>query len=198
MKDDFYWPDFERMLTELFSPENESADEQQAQLLRFAEKVAELSSMWEERLSAEVNENNNLILDLEHIVAVGSDRITMKELPEELRDLSQEEYLEKLGDIVKQRRGQKDLAAIYRTFSQRCGNIVNFISGMANRKYEIRYKNPKFANQPNNQGVPSKTIPVERESDIPGATTVNTHVPIKRDTNPKNSSAGYASRNYPH
>lgn len=197
MKDDFYWPDFERMLTELFSPENESADEQQAQLLRFAEKVVELSSMWEERLSTEVNENNNLILDLEHIVAVGSDRITMEELPEELRDLSQDEYLEKLRDIVKKRRGQKDLAAIYRTFSQRCGNIVNFISGMANRKYEIRYKNPKFANQPN-QGVPSKLIPVERESDVPGITTMNTHAVPNRDNNQRNSSAGYASRNYPH
>ena len=196
-----HWSEIENVVTDLMTPDEKlGLSFQQVAMKNLFAKIADISSSLEEKLFKEANDNNDLVLDLEHIIAVGTERIDMEKLPEELRGLTKEEYLEKLAEVVKRRRGQKDLAAVYRTIKQRCGNIVNFIGGMDGRRYEIRYKNPNFSAQ--SETVPQDPVPMDRESEKSGIIkkSVLINVTNSRDQNnmTRKEDTAYVSRNYPH
>lgn len=194
------WDSIDHTISMLLSPDSYyNAAEYQRAMLNLFGKLCDQSLKWEEILNQQINDNNNLVLDLEHIVGVGSDKISMQDLPERLRNLTREEYLEELASTVSLRRGQKDMAAVYRTINQRCSNIVNFISGMDKRKYEIRYKNPKFGQQSQTGSVAGPDSSSSKKIAPQCGTANNVHVTIKTKEEPKadSGSAGYASRSYP-
>lgn len=197
------------ILKKLFDEEDESTPipERQKDILSLFNKIVELSSILEDTGSANANDDNDLILDLEHIIAVGTDRVDMENLPEELRELTKKEYLEKLDEVIQRRRYRKDISAIARTVRQRCTNVVNFIVGMDKRRYEVRYKNPGVSY--GSAVEPREMAPVDREEEEPGIlqtrvaiTSSSSPTPISRPRPkpqpPKPTGIGYASKNYPH
>lgn len=193
------------ILKKLFDEEDESTPipERQKDILSLFNKIVELSSILEDTGSANANDDNDLILDLEHIIAVGTDRVDMENLPEELRELTKKEYLEKLDEVIQRRRYRKDISAIARTVRQRCTNVVNFIVGMDKRRYEVRYKNPGVSY--GSAVEPREMVPVDREEEEPGILQTRVAIsptPISRPRPkpqpPKPTGIGYASKNYPH
>lgn len=196
------------ILKKLFDEEDESTPipQRQKDILSLFNKLVELSSILEETGSTNANDDNDLILDLEHIIAVGTDRVDMENLPEELQGLTKKEYLEKLDEVIQRRRYRKDISAIARTIRQRCTNVVNFIVGMDKRRYEVRYKNPGVSY--GSAVEPREMTPVDREEEEPSILQTKVVIPTNASTPisrprpkpqpPKPTGTGYASKNYPH
>lgn len=192
------WSGIDNLIEDIMNPGPELDVVTQRNALRhFFSKITEVSANLEDQFFSEANDTNDLVLDLEHIISVGTERIDMKSLPKELRNLSKEEYLTKLEETIKKRRYQKDLGAMYRTIRQRCGNITNFIIGMDNRQYEVRYKNPNYAATASAVG-PKELAPLDRESEQPGISQTKVHLKNKQTDYNGNNPTGYASKNYPH
>lgn len=116
-----------------------------------------------------------MVTDLEHLVVFHriseeegrplESMINIEQLPESLRNLSGDECKDRLELTLVERRAMKDWSSVYRVVKEKTGTISNFISGMSNRKYDMRRFSMDSDDLPDEQeqAKPKPSIPQQQQ-----------------------------------